>query len=312
MIQNRARYYKIGVFVSVGFILLVGGLVVLGVGSFFRSTIHMETYFDESVQGLDVGSPVKHRGVQIGSVESIGFVRNEYKNLSEEDFYRYGRYVMVKIALTNPLGIRGQDDSILQKMIAEGLRVRLTSQGLTGTAYLEMDYLPPDRNPALPLTWAPRLAYVPSAPSTITRISANVDNFFRKLEESNVSNIAINLDRFLSASTRAVEEAHVSELRGEATGLLAEVRETNKSFREILTRPETKNIPENLSQSLAHLNKTMSRIDVMLSRNQSEMEETLENLRIASRDMRELTGTAKRYPSLILFGKAPEKSSFGK
>ncbi|MCE9598526.1 MAG: MlaD family protein [Spirochaetia bacterium] len=109
MTQSKDRYYKIGLFVTLGFALLIGGMLILGAGSFFRPTIHMETYFDESVQGLDIGSAVKHRGVQIGTVESIGFVRNEYKDLSEEDYYRYGKYVLVQIALTNPLGMKGKE-----------------------------------------------------------------------------------------------------------------------------------------------------------------------------------------------------------
>lgn len=309
MTQTRDRYYKIGLFVMIGFVLLVGGLLLLGAGSFFKPIIHMETYFDESVQGLDIGSAVKHRGVQIGTVESISFVRNEYKDLSEEDYYRYGKYVLVQIALTNPLGLKGKDDSILQKMISDGLRVRLTSQGLTGTAYLEVDYITIDQNPMLPITWVPRNVYLPSAPSTITRISANVEKFFRRLDETNVENIAVNLDKFLSTSTRAVEDARIPELRSEAVSLMSEVRETNRSLRELVARPETRSMPENLSASLQHLNKTMSRVDHLLTRNQGELEETLENLRTASRDMKELTGTAKRYPSLILFGKAPDRSS---
>lgn len=307
--KSKTRYYKIGLFVMSGFLLLSVGLVLLGAGSFFKKTIRMETYFDESVQGLDVGSAVKHRGVQIGTVESIGFVRNTYGELSEDDYYKYGKYVLVRIALTDPLGMRGQDDTILQKMIQDGLRVRLTSQGLTGTAYLELDYLPPDQSKPLPIVWAPRSVYVPSAPSTITRLSANIDRFFRKLEDSNVENLAVDLDRFLISGTKAVDDAKIPELRAEAVALLGEVRKTNNSFRELLSSPETKSIPENVGGSLAKLNQTMSRIDQLLTRNQSEMEETLENLKTASRDMKELTGTAKRYPSLLLFGTAPEKST---
>ncbi|MCE9598527.1 MAG: hypothetical protein K8S54_11215 [Spirochaetia bacterium] len=90
---------------------------------------------------------------------------------------------------------------------------------------------------------------------------------------------------------------------------MSEVRETNRSIRELLSRPETRTMPESLGASLQHLNKTMGRVDHLLTRNQGELEETLENLRTASRDMKEITSTAKRYPSLILFGKAPDKSS---
>ena len=72
-------------------------LVMLGGGSLFQKPIIVETVFDESVQGLDVGSPVKLRGVIIGEVRSIGFTYTRYqldKPISERL-----RYVMVEATI---------------------------------------------------------------------------------------------------------------------------------------------------------------------------------------------------------------------
>ena len=43
--------------------MIVVGVVVLGGGALFRRTVIFETYLQESVQGLDIGSPVRYRGV---------------------------------------------------------------------------------------------------------------------------------------------------------------------------------------------------------------------------------------------------------
>ncbi len=39
----------------------------------------METYLNESVQGLEVGSKVRYRGVVVGEVRRIGFTYNIYE-----------------------------------------------------------------------------------------------------------------------------------------------------------------------------------------------------------------------------------------
>jgi len=72
--SEKANYFKIGLFFLSGTILAVIALIILGEGTFFQKKVLLETYFKESVQGLDIGSPVKFRGVLIGNVEKITFV----------------------------------------------------------------------------------------------------------------------------------------------------------------------------------------------------------------------------------------------
>ena len=45
--------------------------------------------------------------------------------------------------------------------------MRLAPQGITGTSYLEIDYVDPPP-PLLPIDWKPDNIYIPSAPSTVT------------------------------------------------------------------------------------------------------------------------------------------------
>ena len=58
--STRANYFKIGIFVITAAGLIISAIVILGVEAVFVRTIEMETYFKESVQGLDVGAPIKN------------------------------------------------------------------------------------------------------------------------------------------------------------------------------------------------------------------------------------------------------------
>src|SRR5512145_1750508 len=84
-------YFKIGLFVVSAVAIAVVGVVALGVGTVFRKQVLVETYIDESVQGLDIGSPVKFRGVQVGEVETITLTSVEYPTRR--------RYVLVRMGL---------------------------------------------------------------------------------------------------------------------------------------------------------------------------------------------------------------------
>ncbi len=66
-----SNHWKLGLFVVAGVALFLTMLVFLGARSLQSETVTYKTYFDESVQGLEVGSPVKFRGVTIGNVSGI-------------------------------------------------------------------------------------------------------------------------------------------------------------------------------------------------------------------------------------------------
>ena len=67
--SDERRYYRLGLFVICAFLLAVATLLVFGSDVFSRPGPMLETYIDESVQGLDVGAPLKYRGVKIGRVD---------------------------------------------------------------------------------------------------------------------------------------------------------------------------------------------------------------------------------------------------
>jgi phospholipid/cholesterol/gamma-HCH transport system substrate-binding protein/paraquat-inducible protein B len=147
--RTKPRYFIIGLFVIVAGALLLGAIVVFGSGLFMQKKLYFETYFDYSVSGLTVGSPVELRGVRIGQVEKIAFISDEYELAAENsEATGYENYVMVLCSVLRdnlPNASDEQRMARLKDMVARGLRVRLSSNLLTGQAYLQADYLDPQR-----------------------------------------------------------------------------------------------------------------------------------------------------------------------
>jgi len=100
MNENKANYAKIGFFVLAGIGLMLLVIGIAGARTFNKKVVLAETYFAESVTGLDIGSPVKYRGVPVGEVKRIGFVYSEYgKTAAETVTHNSARQVLVVMAL---------------------------------------------------------------------------------------------------------------------------------------------------------------------------------------------------------------------
>jgi phospholipid/cholesterol/gamma-HCH transport system substrate-binding protein/paraquat-inducible protein B len=308
-VNERARYFRLGIFVLVGLGLFLLALIMFGGSRFFEEGVMMETYLDESVQGLDIGAPVKHRGVQIGFVREITFVRDVYPLPPDgEEWLRLGRYVLIRARLTRELEqtIAVEDRQMsIDRMIAAGLRARLAAQGLTGTAYLEIDFVDPSRNPPLRIAWKPSTLYVPSAQSAIKSLSNAAERVFGRLDDLDIESVVANLDRALISVRTAVDDARVNRLSEEAEKLLADVRKTSESVREAAKTVDLRPTQQRLEAALAELEGTLRTVDAFVGSGRGQVDELLQNLTEASENLRALTEDAKAYPSVILFGQPP-------
>jgi ABC-type transporter Mla subunit MlaD len=359
----KPNYFKIGVFVIVAFVLILGAVVVFGSGLFTEEKLYFETYFSDSVSGLNVGAPMELKGVRMGQVEKITFARNEYEMPpgSEEDL-TYGSYVVVlsSIEMDNlPVVAEENRQQILSQFISRGFRVRLASNLLTGQAYLQGEYLDPERYPVLAVPWEPKHLYVSSAPGEFSTMKQSVDNILIKLEQidtkrigglveellvsvnkavvdanipalsSGIQDLVANADQAVTGintaaisdgiqslvanANKAIDDVNVPAISNELQKLLVEARQTNQHIHELLKKPEkTPTQMANIAVMVANLNKALLRIDRLLSGQTPQIEQTLENLRDVSADLKDLTNGLKQHPSQLIFSQPPSKSEVSK
>src|SRR6185503_10615741 len=78
--SKKANPTSIGLFIVVGLVLGVIGLIVLSSGKFLSKQQKFILYFDASLKGLNPGAPVKLRGVTIGSVVDVLIAHNQKTN----------------------------------------------------------------------------------------------------------------------------------------------------------------------------------------------------------------------------------------
>jgi ABC-type transporter Mla subunit MlaD len=214
----EANYYNIGAFVLIGLALVIAALLVFGSSKLFRPTVYIETYFDESVQGISDGSPVKYRGIQVGYVKDISFLSEVYGAHETGSFAMHSRAIYVKIAITSKLFTRlshGEFEKLIDEQVKLGLRVKLESQGLTGLTYLELNYIDPKANPVPNLEWEPDYIFVPSAASTLTRLSESLQEIMGEMKDvdfkalfDNVGKLAISLNEVATKANNTLSRSN--------------------------------------------------------------------------------------------------------
>ena len=98
MIGDKAAFLRVGLLLAGGVVAAVGLVLFLSRGQ-VRNGVAFETYFHESVQGLDVGAPVKFRGVTLGQVTEIALVSAIYPASMPADLDRVDIHLVQMNAL---------------------------------------------------------------------------------------------------------------------------------------------------------------------------------------------------------------------
>ncbi|MEL6716312.1 MAG: MlaD family protein, partial [Planctomycetota bacterium] len=132
---QKSNPVKLGLFVVLGVLLGVATAFWLGAQRLNEPFVRRVTYFDESVQGLELGAPLKLRGVVIGRVCGIGFgPEHRLVEVSMEVF------VDKLVALRIVPDASAITDSVADSNLPEDLRIELASSGITGVKFLQVDF----------------------------------------------------------------------------------------------------------------------------------------------------------------------------
>ena len=331
---KQANTMMIGSFVVVAVFLLAASVVILGSGKLFKQTTNFVLYFDGSIKGLNVGSPVVLQGVQIGSVSSIVIHANR-ENLTmsipviiEIDSKRF----YVEDTQTVQVG----PEEVVAKLVDKGLRAVLSVQSLiTGQLMIELDYYPDS-----PVNLKnPDTGYVeiPTIPSTTERLFQTLQKIDFVSLAGHVDNTLAGVDRLINnpdlfegikSSRQTVDEARqlVAKLDGSIDDVIANIENTLSDTRALVDNVDDQVQPlvNDLRQLIKHFDQVALSIDKQVgfvadSLNETlisargvvsedsplviQLEETLQNIASMTDSIRQLADYLEQHPESLLRGK---------
>jgi ABC-type transporter Mla subunit MlaD len=270
MATSRSLYVRVGALILFGLALGVGFILFLTSGRLGDGAETYETYLSESVTGLEVGAPVRYRGVRIGQVTEVGLVNASYRPASQTEAIAAFQLVLVRFAV-DPARTNLEDDNAVVKAVEIGLRARLSSQGITGVSYIELDFVDATRFPPRSVPWTPRYPIIPSIPSTVAQVQNAAEEVMLRIQQAPIEQIMSDV----AALTTALREQ---------TGNGGDVARTFHEAAETLTALRQAVVDADLSGTMQQVRGVATNLNQLTGG--EDMRRTLASISAAANDLK--------------------------
>lgn len=276
-----------GAFVIGAFVLGLVAMLAFGGVSFFSKPQRFVVFFDESIHGLDLGSPVKLRGVRIGRVVELNVRYEQTTSRSVVAVVCELNRDMVTDTGGVHLDVSSREE--LQQLVDRGLRAQLGVLGLaTGLLFVELNFVDPQEYPAPPVAFQPRYVVVPPMPSALSEYQANLTEILNDLRRIDFAGISAEFKGLL-VDTR-------KQLNGvDLKGAVAQWQRTGAEFEALASSPEIKRTFTNLDLAIADLRRVLAHVDAQIAPTSQELTATLAQAKAALETFNQTAAAAHRF-----------------
>ena len=327
--------FSVGLFMTAGLILATLAIIWLGMTSFLSKGELYVTYFDESVQGLGVDSPVKYRGVPVGRVQAIRIA---------PDYHLIEVVILVDDEHTG-------DENRFTDTVAS-----LSNVGITGAMFVEID-----KQNARSMNLSPKLTFTPehpviaSKPSEVKKLFREIEEIAMKVQSIDFKGISDQAMTVFATANKVMTEAQFGAISADIRTLLASINTAaNPKRLESIARNmdqtviASRTLMDRATEDLTRMNAILAQLQATLDTNRPHIDATMgalattalkadafmtqshttmfemqatikelqdrlavtaENLEHTSSNLNSLITNAKDQPSLLIFGqpKPPRK-----
>ena len=326
--SKKINTTSIGLFIVTGVALGITGLLLFSSSKMFSKTHDEIVYFNESLNGLSEGAPLKYRGVTIGSVKRVMARFNQATNDNAMPVILEIEDKLVQQRLGDEAGksfyARVSDESGREARIKAGLRASLQTESLvTGVLYVDMRVNPKAAPPVFHQL-EKKYPELPSEPTDIAKLFENLASLDLKGLQTNVSGLITELRTTVNDLKMADINAGVTNLLGsvnrlvtnaDITNALADLRPTIEQYRELGAKVTGKIDPlaDGITNTLAEANRALAQIRgagenlrVMLAPDSpvsNDLDLALEQLAGAAQSISSLVDFLKQHPNALITGR---------
>src|SRR5579885_451332 len=316
---KRANPTMVGAFVLGSLAIVIAAIIALGSSHLFVHEHKFVMFFSSDVNGLNVGAPVKFRGVEIGSVSNILLSLGGLGagNLQQTADVRIPVIIQLdsRKILARGAELDLDDPKQIQTAIDLGLRGELKTESLlTGLCYIDLDMYPNTparyylgRNSPYP--------EIPTIPTPLEQAQTALIRIMAALEKIDFDALTTSLTQTATAISDLIKSQQVRKTLAsldEAAQSLNATADSIKNTSDTLSRevaPAAEDLRKTTAAARATLQQTqdtLAAVQATLGPNSPvsyQLTQTLEQTADAARSLRQLSDYLERNPSSIVRGR---------
>lgn len=253
--------FSVGLFMTAGLGLATLAIIWLGMTSFLRKGDLYVTYFDESVQGLNVDSPVKYRGVPVGRVQAIRIAPD---------------YHLIEVV------ILVDDEHADDEMRFADSVAAISNVGITGAMFVEIDKRHPLDGPSPDLGFTPEYPVIASKPSDIRKLFREIHDIAAQIKAIDFKGISDQARNAFASLDTAVAQARIGDISADIRTLLASVNAAASPERlQSLARnvdgsmEASRRLMDKATEELTRMDAVLAQLQSMIDANRPHVDTTM-------------------------------------
>lgn len=328
--SQKANPTLIGAFVLGAMLIAIGAIVFFGSSNLFAKKLDYVTYFNQSVNGLGIGSNVKYKGVTIGKVTKVQL---KFQGQGEPPIVK----VIYEINTDNLLNKYGLSMDIgnrqaHERAIENGFRAKLDFESLiSGQLFLALDFYKDAQAPLLHPEQNDGMLEIPPQPSDIDAILANLTKAIGNIGSVDFAGLAKNLQDVLKSVQTGVDALQLERLGksldkatnsisdlasgDQVKSALASVRQSFDQLTATLKslNPAIGDLKPTLDQAkvaLTNLQRGTAELAQLLKPDSNlryQLDNSLSQISAAAASIQQLSDFLSRHPNSVIFGRKPAR-----
>jgi phospholipid/cholesterol/gamma-HCH transport system substrate-binding protein len=294
MAKKTRRFFIVGLFVTVAFLIAVGAVIWISASKYFQAGETYVTFFAGSVQGLSKDSEVKYQGVKVGLVDKIAIAPDNKT-----------------VAVTMTINLQGD---LTKKVVAQ-----LTMTGITGLMFVNLKPREPGEPDLSPkIEFATEYPVIPSKPSEISQIISGIREAVDELKRADIEGTIKEIKATFTSINNVVNSKELKGILAKTDSASGYLKDSLKRLNKTIASGKVDTVLAHAQNALKDVGSLMKGVKSQVSQSQipqtikkarltlNEAKGLLENLRQTSETLDQLLNRLYARPSDVIFGKPPK------